>query len=108
MHDYSIRFLPSFYSKEPDINIVGFFSGNTRVHNINSRIIVFVNWSRRFMGKPKPKQEIDKGELVCFVGTAYGHEPAKRISTTRFDFTFSGGAVVYRSKAKTINVLSST
>ena len=58
--------------------------------------------------KTKPKQDIDKGELMCFVGAAYGNEPAKRISTTGFDFTFSGGAVVYRSKTKTINALSST
>ena len=58
--------------------------------------------------KPKPKQDIDKGELMCFVVAVYGKGPAKIISTTGFDFTFSGGAVVYRSKTKTINSLSFT
>ena len=56
---------------------------------------------------PKPNQYIDKGELMYFVYTLYGNEPTKRISTTVFNFTFSGGVVVYRSKTQSINVLSS-
>ena len=45
---------------------------------------------------------------MCFVDATYGNKPTKRISTTGFSFTFSGGVVVYRSKIQSINVLSYT
>ena len=57
---------------------------------------------------PKPKQYIDKGELIYFLDAAEGNETTKRRCTTGLDFTLSGGVVVYRSKTKPINVLSST
>ena len=57
---------------------------------------------------PKPKQDIDKGDLVCFLDDAYVNDPTKRRSTTVFDFTFPRAAVVYRSKNQSINVLSYT
>ena len=53
MHDYINSFLPSLNIKEPDIDMAGYFIGYTGVHNINSRIIVFINWSRIFLYKPK-------------------------------------------------------
>ena len=57
---------------------------------------------------PKTEKEIDKGELMCFVDAADRNDPTKSRSTTRFYFTFSGGAVVFRSKNKSINALSCT
>ena len=62
------------------------------------------------MGKkiPKPKKVIDKGELMCFVESAYLNGPTKKRSTNVSDFTFSGGVVVFRSKTQSINVLSYT
>ena len=57
---------------------------------------------------PKPKQGIDKGELMYSVDDVYRNDPTKRISTTGFAFIFYGGAVVYRSKTKSINALIST
>ena len=57
---------------------------------------------------PKPKQDIDQGEMMCFVYNEYGNEPTKRISTTGFDLTFYWGAVVYSSKTQSINALSLT
>ena len=53
MHNYITKFLPALDRKEPYINMAGSFSGNNGVHNINSVIIFFINWSRRFLGKPK-------------------------------------------------------
>ena len=47
---------------------------------------------------PKTKQDIDKGELMCFVDAAYGNDTTNIRSTTGFYFTFYGGEVVYRSK----------
>ena len=58
MHDYITRFLPYLDSKELDINMAGYFSGNNGVHNINSRIIVFINCSIRFPWKPKLPKHI--------------------------------------------------
>ena len=46
--------------------------------------------------------------MMCFVDTEYENEPNKRIPTTGFYFKISGGAVVYRSKNKSINALIST
>ena len=57
---------------------------------------------------PKPKQDLDQGELICFVGAAYGNQPAKRRSTTGFYFTVSWGKFVSRYKNQSINALSST
>ena len=56
----------------------------------------------------KPKQEIYEGELMSFVETAHVNDPTKRTSSTGFDYTFSGSAVVYRYKYQLINALSST
>ena len=43
-----------------------------------------------------------------FVDAAYGNDPTNSRSTTGFDFIFYEGAVVYRSKNKSINALIST
>ena len=79
MHDYITRFLPYLDSKELDINMAGYFSGNNGVHNINSRIIVFINWSIRFPWKPKLPKHIPQNPRIlvrsysrnniCFRGT---------------------------------------
>ena len=53
-------------------------------------------------------EDITKNKLICFVDAAYGNDYTKRRSTTGFTFTYSGGAVVYRSKAQSITALSST
>ena len=45
---------------------------------------------------------------MCFVYAAYVNEPTKRRPTTVFSFTFSGVAVVYRSKTQLINALCPT
>ena len=45
---------------------------------------------------------------MYFVYAAYGNEPTNIIFTTGFPFTFSGCAVVYRSKTQSINAFSST
>ena len=45
---------------------------------------------------------------MFFVDTAYVNDPTKRRYNTGCDFTFSGGAVVYRFKNQLINTLSST
>ena len=52
MHDYITSFLLALDIKGPVINMASSFSGNTGVHNINSNIIVFINWSSRLLGKP--------------------------------------------------------
>ena len=54
---------------------------------------------------PKPKQDIDKIELVCFVDSEYENNRTKRRYTTGFYFAFYVGAVVYRSKTQSINSL---
>ena len=43
---------------------------------------------------------------MCFVYAAYVNDPTKRRTTTGFSFTFSGVAVMYRSKTQLINALS--
>ena len=53
IHDRITILLPYLDIKEPVINTVGSFSGNTGVHHINSRIIVLVNLRKIFLGKPK-------------------------------------------------------
>ena len=53
-------------------------------------------------------EDTTQGKLVCFVDAAYGNDPTKRQSTTGYAFTYSGGAIVYRSKAQSIVALSST
>jgi hypothetical protein len=47
-------------------------------------------------------------KLVGYVDAAYGNDPKKRRSTTGYTFTYSGGVMVYRSKAQSIEALSST
>ena len=47
-------------------------------------------------------------KLVGYVDAAYGNDPKKQRSTTGYAFTYSGGAIVYRSKAQSIIALSST
>ena len=39
---------------------------------------------------PKPKHDIDKGELMCFVESTYGNEPTTSRSTTGFILHFTG------------------
>ena len=57
-----------------------------------------------------PEYPVDtcSDKLVCFVDAAYANDKPKRRSTTGFAFTYSGGAIVYRSKAQSITALSST
>ena len=57
---------------------------------------------------PKYPEDITKDKLICFVDAAYGNDPKKRRSTTGYAFTYSGGAIVYRSKAQSITAQSST
>ena len=44
---------------------------------------------------------------MWFVDAAYGNEPTKSKSTTGFEFTFYGGAVLHNYKTRSINALSS-
>ena len=57
---------------------------------------------------PKYPEDIAQPKLICFVDAAYGNNPTKRRSTTGFALTYSGGAIVYKSKAQSITALSST
>ena len=57
---------------------------------------------------PDYPEDITKNKLICFVDAAYGNDYKKRRSTTGFAFTYSGGAIVYKSKAQSITALSST
>ena len=57
---------------------------------------------------PDYPEDITQSKLICFVDAAYGNDPKKRRSTTGYAFTYSGGAIVYRSKAQSIVALSST
>ena len=52
IHDYITNFLPDLYSKELDIYMSSSFNDNIGVNNINIRIIVLLNYSRRVLGKP--------------------------------------------------------
>ena len=66
MHDYITSFLTALDSKEPYINIKGSLGGNTLVHNINSRIVVFINSSRRFLGETKSPEHIPQEPISVF------------------------------------------
>ena len=57
---------------------------------------------------PECPEDIKQGKLICFVDAAYANDVKKRRSTTGYAFTYSGGAVVYRSKAQSITAQSST
>jgi hypothetical protein len=59
-------------------------------------------------GLPDYPEDTAQDKLVCFVDAAYGNDYTKRRSTTGFALTYSGGAIVYRSKAQAITALSST
>ena len=45
---------------------------------------------------------------MAFVDASYTNDPHKQHSTTGFVFIYYGGAIVYRSKTKSITALSST
>jgi len=57
---------------------------------------------------PEYPDDIAQGKLIGFVDAAYANDLAKRRSTTGYVFTYSGGAVVYRSKTQSLTALSST
>ena len=71
MHDYITIFLPSLDIKEPDINMTIYLSGNTVVHNINSSIVVIMNWIRRVMGNPS-YQIMDIKNLAVLASGSHG------------------------------------
>ena len=48
------------------------------------------------------------GKIIGFVDAAYTNDLAKQQSMTGYVFTYSGGAVVYRSKTQSLTILSST
>ena len=52
--------------------------------------------------------DINQSKLMVFVDSTYANNQRKRCSTTSFVFTYSGGAIVYRSKAQSITAISST
>ena len=60
------------------------------------------------ISKELPKYPQNTSKLVCYVDAAYANDPKKRRSTTGYAFTYSGGAIVYRSKSQSITALSST
>ena len=68
----------------------------------------FDDYPRKEKEIGKYPEDITKNKLICFVDAAYGNDYKKRRSTTGFVFTYSGGAIVYRSKAQSITALSST
>ena len=82
-HDYITSFLPDLDSKEPDINMAGCFMGNTGVHNINSRIIFFTNWSRIFLGKPKLMKH--RHQEPSSIGISYSSNEHCFCGTQRID-----------------------
>ena len=49
---------------------------------------------------PAYPESIATGKLIGFLDAAYANDLAKQISTTGYIFTYSGGAVVYRSKTQ--------
>ena len=57
---------------------------------------------------PEYPEDIREGKLIGFVDAAYANELIKRRSTTGYAFTYSGGAIVYRSKTQSLTALSST
>ena len=52
---------------------------------------------------PLYPQETKQGKLICFADVDYGNYPTKRRS--RYAFTYSDSAIVYRSKAQSIVAL---
>ena len=57
---------------------------------------------------PSYPESISQGKLIGFVDAAYANDLEKRRSTTGYVFTYSGGAIVYRSKTQSLTALSST
>ena len=57
---------------------------------------------------PEFTVDINQPKLIAFVDASYANDPRKRRSTTGFVFRYCGGAIVYRSKTKSITALSST
>ena len=57
---------------------------------------------------PNYPEPISTGKLVGFVDTAYTNDLSKQRLTTGYVFTYSGGAVVYRSKTQSLTALSLT
>ena len=57
---------------------------------------------------PSYPEDTNEGKLICFFDATYGNDPTKRRSITGYAFTYSSGAIVYRSKAQPIVALSST
>jgi len=68
----------------------------------------FTDLPRKEDNLPMFPVDTTKDKLICFVDAAYANDKTKRRSTTGFAFTYSGGAIVYRSKAQSITALSST
>ena len=83
MNDYITSFLPALDSKEPNINLASSFSGNTGVNNINSRIIVLINWSRQFIGKPKLQKNRPQEPII--IGSSYSSNKLCFHGTQRID-----------------------
>jgi len=52
--------------------------------------------------------DIKEPRLKCFVEAAHGNDLRQRRSTTGYVFTFAGGAVVYKSKTRTLTAGNST
>ena len=57
---------------------------------------------------PEYPEDVRQGKLIGFVDAAYANDLTKRRSTTGYAFTYSGGAIVYRSKTQSLTALSST
>ena len=53
-------------------------------------------------------ETVKPNKLLGYVDAAYGNNPKKRRSTSGYAFTYSGEAIVYRSKAQSVVALSST
>ena len=51
---------------------------------------------------------ISDTSFLCFVDAAHGNDPRKRRSTTGYAITYSGGAIVYKSKTQSLTASSST
>ena len=85
--------------------MAGSFSGNTGVHNINSNIIVFINWSSRLLGKPNfpkhiPQEPSSLGRSysmnnLWFYGTQHVDllcfRPIKNCTPLKFKIKLSSG-----------------
>ena len=68
----------------------------------------FTDLPKREENLPTFPVDTAQDRLICFVDAAYGNDKTKRRSTTGYAFTYSGGAIVYRSKAQSVTALSST